>query len=148
MKRCKLAYQYHKEGFNCAQAVVGAFLDLIQLPKETVMAAASGFGGGVGGSHAELCGAISGGVMALSLLNPHTDGADTDGKKHVYALAKEFRSRFEGIFGMTCCNDLLTARCKASEKTPAALEMGITGHCDIMIVTAVEIIEGMLAEQA
>ena len=33
------------------------------------------------------------------------------------------------------------------ERTPAAVAMGLTGHCAVMIVTAVEIIEAMLAEQ-
>ena len=50
MDRCALAYQYHKEGFNCAQCVVGAFSDLTGVPMETAAAAAGGMGGGVGGS--------------------------------------------------------------------------------------------------
>ena len=45
------------------------------------MAAMGGFGGGVGGSHEELCGAVSGGVLVLSLLHPHTDGEDRAGKR-------------------------------------------------------------------
>ena len=49
MDRCALAYQYHKEGYNCAQSVAGAFADLTSLTPEQVMAAMSGFGGGVGG---------------------------------------------------------------------------------------------------
>ena len=34
------------------------------------MAAMGGFGGGMGGSHAEVCGAISGAALVLSLLIP------------------------------------------------------------------------------
>lgn len=30
---------------------------------------------------------------------------------------------------------------------PAAKALGLTGHCDIMIATAVEIVEQMLAER-
>ena len=33
-------------------------------------------------------------TLVLSLLNPHTDGADKAGKVRVYARAKEFRRRF------------------------------------------------------
>ena len=29
-------------------------------------------------------------VLVLSLLNPHTDGADTAGKVHTYGVTKEF----------------------------------------------------------
>ena len=110
--------------------------------------AMGGFGGGVGGSHAEMCGALSGAVMVLGLLYPHTEAGDTAAKKQVYAKSKEFRQRFEEIFGKTRCGELLAARPGVSDRTPAAQRMGITGHCDIMIVTAVEVLEGMLAESA
>lgn len=148
MDRCAIAYQYHKEGYNCAQSVVGAFLDKLDMTKEQAMAAAGGFGGGVGGSHAEMCGAVSGGVMVLSWLNPHVEGADKEGKKHVYAVAKEFRQRYADAFdGLTRCGELLKARPAVNEKTRAAARLEITAHCDVMIVTAVEIVEEMLAEK-
>lgn len=149
MDRCAIAYQYHKEGYNCAQSVVGAFLDKLDMTKEQAMAAAGGFGGGVGGSHAEMCGAVSGGVMVLSWLNPHVEGADKEGKKHVYAVAKEFRQRYADAFdGLTRCGELLKARPAVNEKTRAAARLEITAHCDVMIVTAVEIVEEMLAGKA
>ena len=148
MDRCAIAYQYHKEGYNCAQSVVGAFLDKLDMTKEQAMAAAGGFGGGVGGSHAEMCGAVSGGVMVLSWLNPHVEGPDKEGKKHVYAVAKEFRQRYADAFdGLTRCGELLKARPAVNEKTRAAARLEITAHCDVMIVTAVEIVEEMLAEK-
>ena len=80
MDRCAAAYAYHKQGYNCAQSVAGAFADLTGTAPEQLMAAMGGFGGGVGGSHEELCGAVSGGVLVLSLLHPHTDGEDRAGK--------------------------------------------------------------------
>ena len=147
MDRCAKAYEYHKQGYNCAQSVAGAFADLTGLAPEQLMAATGGFGGGVGGSHAELCGAVSGGVLVLSLLHPHTDGADRAGKVAVYALTKEFRSRFEEVFGLTRCGELLKARPGVTDKNPAAQRLGVTAHCDNMVVTAVEIVEQMLAEE-
>lgn len=148
MDRCETAYHYHQEGYNCAQAVVGAFLDKLELTREQAMAALGGFGGGVGGSHTELCGAVSGGVFVLSCLTPHVDGGDKAGKLKVYGLTKEFRRRFSEAFGgLTRCGELLRAHPVVSEKTKAAGRLGITTHCDIMIVTAVEIVEEMLTEQ-
>lgn len=147
MDRCAKAYEYHKQGYNCAQSVAGAFADLTGLAPEQLMAATGGFGGGVGGSHAEVCGAVSGGVLVLSLLHPHTDGADRAGKAAVYAKTKEFRRRFEEVFGLTRCGELLKARPGVTDKNPAAQRLGVTAHCDNMIVTAVEIVEQMLAEE-
>lgn len=147
MDHCALAYQYHQTGYNCAQSVAAAFADTVGLPPEQLAAMASGFGGGVGGSRSELCGAISGGVLVLSLLYPHTDGADAAGKRAVYQKVKEFRRRFEAVFGLTCCGELLRARPGVTEKNPAALRLGVTAHCDNMVVTAAEILEQMLAEE-
>ena len=36
---------------------------------------------------------------------------------------------------------------KTDDTTPAARDLSLTGHCDIMIVTAVEIVADMLAER-
>ena len=147
MDRCALAFSYHKQGYNCAQAVAAAFADRTGLSLEQTMAVSGGFGGGVGGSHAELCGAISGGVIVLSLLFPHLDGSNSDSKRRVYRLSREFRSRFEAVFGRTCCGELLKARPGLNEQTNAAARLGLTAHCDIMIVTAVELLEQLLEEE-
>ena len=149
MDRCEKAYAYHKAGYNCAQAVAGACADLAGREPEELMAAMSGFGGGFGGSHEEACGAVSGGVLVLSLRSPHTEGGNQETKKAAYARAKDFRQRFAGAFGgLTRCGGLLRARPGVSDATPAAKRMGITAHCDVMIVTAVELLEQMVREEA
>ena len=50
MDRCAATYAYHKQGYNCAQSVAGAFADLTGTAPERLMAAMGGFGGGVGGT--------------------------------------------------------------------------------------------------
>ena len=96
------------------------------------------------GCHEEVCGAVSGGVYVLSRL--HADPADRGGHKTVYPKAKEFRRRFQEVFGHTRCGDLRTVAHGATEATPAAFRLGAHSHCDIMVVTAVEILEQMLSE--
>ncbi len=39
MDRCALAYQYHKQGYNCAQSVAGAFADMTGMEPERLFAA-------------------------------------------------------------------------------------------------------------
>ena len=148
MDRCALAHQYHQQGYNCAQSVAGAFADLTGWEPERLFAAAGSFGGGVGGSHEELCGAVSGGLLVLGLLFPHTQGEDREAKRRIYGLAKLFLQRFFETFGNTRCSDLLRSRCGVSEKTTAAARLGLTAHCDIMVVTAVEISENLLRDAA
>lgn len=149
MDRCELALQYHQSGYNCAQSTLMAFADLTKLTPETGFAVAGGLGGGFGATHQEVCGAASGAVMVLGMLHPHTAGTDAEGKRRVYGLTKEFLKRFRERFsGNSCCGDLLRARIEPTqETTPAAVRVGATKHCDILIVTAVEIVEELLSEE-
>ena len=147
MDRCALAYEYHKQGYNCAQSVAGAFSDLTNWTPEQLFSAAGSFGGGYGGSHEEACGAISGALLVLGILFPHTGEGDLEAKRTIYGLAKTFRQRVLDVFGQSRCMDLLKARPGLSERTPAARRLGAAAHCDIMIVTSVEILESLLQEQ-
>ena len=47
-KREELARQAFKEGYNCSQAMVAAFSDLMGMDKKTALRLASSFGGGMG----------------------------------------------------------------------------------------------------
>lgn len=144
MDRCELANAYHEKGYNCAQSVLAAFGDLTGLPERDALAAAGGLGGGVGGSHQEICGAASGAVMALGLLNPHVQENCPDAKRRVYERTKDFLDRFQARFGCTRCGDLLRAKV---EPTGRAAELGLSRHCALLVVGAVEILEEMLGEQ-
>lgn len=147
MDRSAIAYQYHKEGWNCAQSVAGACASLAGRTPEEVMPLLGGFGGGIGGSHEEVCGALSGGVLALSLCFPFAEKSDQEAKRNIYRIVKEFRRRFFEVFGHTRCGELLQARPGISEKTSAAQRLGISAHCDVMIVTAVELVEALVQEE-
>ena len=148
MDRCALAHQYHQQGYSCAQSVAGAFADLTGWEPEQLFAAVGSFGGGVGGSHEELCGAVSGGLLVLGLLFPHTQGEDRDGKRQIYGLAKQFRQRFFETFGHTRCGDLLRDRLGVSEQPTAAAGRGLAAHCASMGVNSVEPPEALLREAA
>ena len=144
--RCVRAHTYHKKGFNCCQSVVAAFSDLTGLSEQESCSAAAGFGAGAGTG--ELCGAIVGAVMTLGLLTPVDMDDPVASKKRTVALGKELQKRFSEKFGALRCQELLQNKFTPDDTTPAAKAMGLTGHCDIMIVTPVEIVEEMLAERA
>lgn len=146
MNRCQLANDYHEKGYNCAQSVLAAFGDLTHLPEREALAVSGGFGGGLGGSHEELCGAMSGAVMALSILYPHTEANSPETKRRIYQITKDFQTRFKERFGRTRCGELLAEKITVDDRLPAARREGIRGHCAVLIVTAVEIVEEMLRE--
>ena len=146
MDRIERANEYHHRGFNCCQSVAAAFSDLTGLSEQESFNISAGFGAGAGTG--ELCGAVSGAIMTLGLLTP-VDPADPVGsKKRTVAKSKELQKRFAERFGYLRCQDLLKNRTEAEEETGAAKRLGLTRHCDIMVVTAVEIVEEMLQEEA
>ena len=57
------ALALHAQGFNCAQCVLSALGDYTGMDEKTALAISAGFGGGV--RCGEICGAVSGAVMAL-----------------------------------------------------------------------------------
>ena len=100
----QLARARYKEGFNCAEAVLRAFREELGLAIDgDAMKIATGFGGGLG--HAGcMCGALTGAVMVISLLQGRT-GSDQS-RNDVYDSAREFHEIFSGHFGATCCRVL------------------------------------------
>lgn len=146
MTRYEQAAAYHHKGFNCCQSVLAAFSDKTGLSEQASFDAAGGFGAGL--QTGEVCGAIAGAVMTLGLLHP-VDPADPVGsKRRTGKLAKEFQARFQEKFGALRCAPLLKTEIKAGAQTPAAQELALTNRCDVLIVTAVELVEDMLREGA
>ena len=90
------AVQFHGQGCNCAQSVLASFGKYTGLAQDTALRVAAGFGGGV--RSGEICGAISGAVMALGLVEQD--------KRKVAALAKQCVDCFHEKFGCVRCQDL------------------------------------------
>lgn len=71
MDRSILADEIHRTKephHNCAQSVLLAFADKINVPREELFKLASGFGGGMGNMQAT-CGAICGAAMVIGYLH-------------------------------------------------------------------------------
>lgn len=145
---CELALRYHQSGRNCAQSVVLAFAELTKLDEAAAVGVAGPLGGGMGGTRQELCGAVTGALLVLGMVFPFADPERVEDRKRLYGLSKTFMNRYEERFGLLHCGDLLKAHVTAdAERTPAAVRLGAEKHCDIMVVTAVEILEQMLQEE-
>ena len=85
---------YRSGNFNCAEAVMETVRRhfATHLP-ESIVGSVSGFGGGSGSGC--ICGAVSGGTVALGLI--------LDNKKETNHLTKELHSWFKEKYGVTCC---------------------------------------------
>ena len=100
----QLAGQSFREGYNCAEAIVRTFRDGMKADiSDEALRMASGFGGGLG--HAGcMCGALSGAVMVLGMLQGRVNKEQSRGP--IYASAQEFHGVFKDKFGATCCRVL------------------------------------------
>jgi len=93
-------------GANCAQAVLCAFCDELGLEKGKAFKLATGFGAGMGRKQ-EVCGAVTGGIMALGLRHGMAEEGDKEAKEATYRLTRELMARFTSEFGSFLCRELL-----------------------------------------
>ena len=63
------------EGFNCAQSVLYASCDRLSFDKDTALRVACGLGAGMGRKE-NVCGALTGGILALGLKHGRGDRED------------------------------------------------------------------------
>ena len=103
----KDAEELFRGGFFCSEALVSSIRSNFELDiPEEVIAMASGFPVGIGRSKC-LCGAVSGGVMALGLFFGRTVQGDPKVEKNL-AVAKELHDYFKEASGKNslCCRVL------------------------------------------
>ena len=112
------AYELFLSGCNCAQAVLLAFAPDAGLTEQQALRVASSFGGGIGGMR-EVCGAVSGMLMAAGLLYGYAPG-DRAGKSEHYARVRELSERYRAENGSIICRELLAGAATAPGGEPEA----------------------------
>ncbi|KJS80961.1 MAG: hypothetical protein JM58_18260 [Peptococcaceae bacterium BICA1-8] len=100
----QLAGQNFREGYNCAEAILRAYRDVLNLDiSDSALRMASGFGGGLG--HAGcMCGSLTAATMVLGMLQGRVTNEES--REPVYTSAQQFHGLFEEKFGATCCRML------------------------------------------
>ena len=101
----ELAKNYHKQGCNCAQAVLLAFAEESGLSKETAAKLALPFGGGM--ARGETCGALTGALMALGLTESGSVPPEAEDKLNSRENAKKLAEIFEKEYKTTLCREIL-----------------------------------------
>jgi len=136
-------------GYNCAQAVFCAFCDETGLPLDDAARMASSFGGGMGRLR-EVCGTVSGALLALGILRGYADPADPEAKKAHYRLVQEYARRFREENGTIICRELLRDVPVTPGDIPEARtpEFYARRPCLRLAGQAAQILDALLAEQA
>ena len=140
MNRQEIAANYFMEGYNCAQAVIMAYAEDLNLDPAFCAKLSSSFGGGMGRMR-EVCGAVSGMLMVAGLLYGY-DGPDEgeikkDHYSRVQALAEEFRKSNGSII----CRDILKNPPSDPNPTPRTQAFYEQRPCARMVMEAVRIMD-------
>lgn len=94
-KKLKAASLF-REGYNCAQSVVLAFAEEMNMDEKTAAKLSSSFGGGMGRLR-EVCGAVSGMFLVAGMIKGYDCPDDDENKAEHYrliqSLAEEFKAK-------------------------------------------------------
>ena len=93
-ERVAKAVSLFKEGYNCAQSVVGAYADLYGFTPEQAFRMSASFGAGIGRMRLT-CGAACGMFLLAGLERSAVVGADRASKSANYALVQELAAKFK-----------------------------------------------------
>ena len=93
-------------GYNCAQSVLWACAPRYGFDSDTALKIACGLGAGMG-RRQEVCGAVTGGILALGLKFGRGEAQDRTATEKTYAQTQELMRRFEAGHGTCNCRQLL-----------------------------------------
>lgn len=99
------AVSHFKEGYNCAQSVLLTMQKFWNVENPLEPKVASAFGGGIG-RRGSLCGALTGGVIAIGM-RYGTNKPIVEEREKAYLLALKFYNRFKKDCGGVLCRDLI-----------------------------------------
>ncbi len=138
----EIALSHFHQNFNCAQAVFSAFAPQLNLSEDTAVKIASPFGGGIV-RQGQVCGAVTGALMALGL---GRGGVTPAKKEEAYRLGQEFIRRFKTKHSTLLCRELIAIDLSTSGGWQLAKDTGVFDNiCPILVHDAAEI-TGFLLE--
>jgi len=143
MTKRERAQELFLQGYNCAQAVAGAFCDEMGMTLTSAVRAMSSFGGGMGRLR-EVCGACSGMFFVLGQRKGYDRADDTEGKKALYELVRQGAAAFKEKNGSYVCRELLGGVPAGGDPAQRTGEYYKKRPCVELVGDAAEICEQLL----
>lgn len=151
-ERSEKARQNFLDGYNCCQAVLLAFDDVLGADADMLSAVASGFGGGMARMR-EVCGTVSAMGMAAGFMSPAIHPKNMAERTANYALVQELAGKFREENGSIICRELLgMARKPETVESPAPSERTTEYYrkrpCPELVACSARIIAEKLVQMA
>jgi len=138
-KSIKLAKDMFSNNYNCAQASMKAILIERGMDFDQILHLTGGLGAGIA-HEGNVCGAVTGSIAALGVIEGkyQTDGIKQ--KEAAYAKGEEFVRKFKQKHGTILCNDLTGVDMTDLEARQTAIENGTYRKlCPLFIEDAIRI---------
>jgi len=100
-----LAYKYEAEIGSCPQCVLSAIFEVLEIGDPEAIKASDGLAGGVALSTEGTCGALSGGIMAISAVvgRSYEDFSAQKSQRRIFLYAKKLYDKFQEEYGTIIC---------------------------------------------
>ncbi len=130
-------FKHHQSGLCCSEAIIRSVTETYaEESSSAIPEIGSGFCKGIGKTGEDICGTVTGGVIALGYIFGRMTRDDDNAP--VCEFAAEFRKRFIAKYGTTNCGELL-------KKFGQQEDMG---KCKCMTADAAGMIASMLSRKA
>jgi len=104
----RLAFKYESEIGSCPQCVLAALLETLNVGEPSIVKAADGLAGGTALSTNGTCGALAGGLLAISSIvgRDYEDFKAGQKKRRVFRYTRKLYNQFVDMYGSPVCRDV------------------------------------------
>ena len=128
-----------EEGYNCAQSVFVNCAEELNLNESEAFKLTHAFGGGIA-NQGEVCGAVMGAYLFLSLIHGSDLPNQIVAKENLYAKINAFQEKFIEEYGTLTCADIVKVNMKDNDERIKALQNGVFASvCPKVVAIATEI---------
>lgn len=143
MNHIKKAKEIFEQKYHCSQAVFAAFADDLGITEKQALKLGSCFGGGM--CKGEVCGAVTGALMAIGLKYGQCTIEDLESRKTTNNKTIEMMERFKLENGSYICNELLGYDITSEKDLELIMEKQLfTSFCPKMVESATRIAEELI----
>lgn len=136
---------FNEQRYHCSQAVFAAFAEKLGITEEQALKIGGCFGGGM--CKGEVCGCVTGALMALGLKYGQCDVNDMDSRNKTAELTNKFMDMFKEENGSYMCKELLKYDFSKPEEAKIIGEQKIyLDVCPKLVESAVKLVEKLLEE--
>lgn len=145
MKRSQQAKTFFDNELCCSQSVLSVFATWADIDSETAARIAAPFCGGIAHTGREICGAVSGGIMAIAFGYTSGDLREEHHREITDQLVRKYLDKFRQKHGSIRCRELLGYQIGIEEELEKVREKNLFEIvCRQLVESSVEIVEEIM----